>query len=97
MSNDLYRNKEFTVLYVASNFGDTDKVKTLLENGHDPNVRASGYNQTPLHTCGNSKIAEMLISYGADLTARNKGGKTPYEDISFHYCISEKYKENDNI
>ncbi|MBA8666871.1 ankyrin repeat domain-containing protein [Holosporaceae bacterium 'Namur'] len=81
-------------LYVASNFGNHERVKYLLKQGYSPNFYTQGYKQTPLHTCYDEKVAKMLIEYGADLNAVNQGGETPYEYINFFYCLESRFNCN---
>jgi len=60
----------------------------LLESGYNPNEIGPVYAQTPLHISNTTEIAELLITYGADLKAKNDGGETPYESISWENCLA---------
>ncbi|MEI6188206.1 MAG: hypothetical protein WCP46_06895 [Alphaproteobacteria bacterium] len=80
------RKPDLPKLYIASNTGDTEAVRSLLERGYSPNEVGPVYAQTPLHICRTAEVAELLISYGADLKAKNQGGDTPYEFISWGNC-----------
>ena len=62
--------------------GAPDLVRTLYEQGADPNI-ADDNGNTPLHfiTCDDTEdssatVAEVLVGYGADVDARNNRGKT---------------------
>jgi ankyrin repeat protein len=71
----------FTVLGLASYFGQIDLVSYLLEKGADPNVASDNQVMVaPLHSAcaiSNYRVAEMLIRYGADVNARQLQGYTP--------------------
>lgn len=58
---------------------DTKKVSLLLEHGADPNAR-SALDNTPLMVAAGSPTGsaaiEQLLAAGADITLRNKGGRT---------------------
>ena len=58
---------------------DVDKVRPLVGHGADPNAR-SDLGNTPLMAAAGSPsgaaAAEHLLAYGADITPRNKGGRT---------------------
>ncbi len=59
--------------------GNEEIVTLLLENGANPNI-PGGHNETPLHdavACNRTNIARLLVSYGADVNARNSRGLTP--------------------
>jgi len=59
--------------------GNEPIVTLLLENGANPNI-PGGHNETPLHdavACNRTAIARLLVSYGADVNARNGRGLTP--------------------
>lgn len=59
--------------------GNEALVTLLLENGANPNI-PGGHNETPLHDAVASKqttIVRLLVSYGADVNARNSRGLTP--------------------
>jgi hypothetical protein len=81
-----------TRLYMVSNQGDVEKVQLFLAQGDNPNTKTD-YKQTALHTCKNAKIAKLLISYGADLEAKNEGWNTPYEEHSWSECLGYGDKE----
>ena len=59
-------------------------VRLLLEHGADPNIRASTtrHSSTPLHEAssrGLLDIAQLLLSYGANVDVKNTKGKTPFQ------------------
>ena len=59
--------------------GDTAKVRSLLQRGANVNMRGEA-RATPLHAAayyGRGEIAELLISYGADINAADDNGNTP--------------------
>lgn len=65
-----------TALHRAANRGDLAAVESLLANGAD--VRARGLaKQTPLHLAVTKEIAQLLISKGAEIEARDRWGRTP--------------------
>ena len=54
-----------TPLHVAVKCSEETNVLLLLENGADPNAKAKK-EDTPLHKARSSKIAQILLSYGAN-------------------------------
>jgi ankyrin repeat protein len=71
-------------LYWASNCGDLDTVKLLLEAGADPNLLGTLPGNTPLHTAclgGFVEIVECLLKAGADVTVTNEKKRTPLEEL----------------
>ena len=72
-----------TLLFMAVQNGDTERVEYLLENGANPNVK-DHRNDTPLHLCMDHpivfhprRIATLLINKGAQVNAANLRGTTP--------------------
>ena len=65
-----------TPLHRAANRGDLAAVESLLAKGADVNARALA-KQTPLHLAVTKEIAQLLISKGAQLEARDRWGRTP--------------------
>lgn len=73
-------NKKLFIMVIN---GDLERVKVLVET-HKANVSmASGtYNRTPLHVAAinsNFKIAQYLVSKGADKNKQDKSGKKPID------------------
>ena len=71
-----------TALYIATTQGDLNKVKYLLKQGANNNVKDS-MGTTPLLALLNEPtenklaITKELLSYGADINAQDKEGNTP--------------------
>lgn len=72
-----------TLLFIAVENGDWERVEYLLEKGANPNVTDHMHN-SPLHICMNypivfhpKKIATLLLNNGANVNAQNKRGSTP--------------------
>ncbi len=58
---------------------DAERIKKLLEEGTDPNIR-DGDGNTPLHFAaskGCAEVARLLLRHGADPNAQDKNGETP--------------------
>lgn len=72
-----------TPLHLAAKAGDTEKVRTLIENGADVNAKGSSADYTPLHEAalaGHKAVAELLIANGASVNARGLWGRTPLHE-----------------
>ena len=72
-------NESKEPLIAAADEGDAERVKTLLEAGHDVNARDE-YEQTALIVAanrGHAEIAETLLDSGADADAADVYGQTP--------------------
>nr|XP_022341616.1 ankyrin repeat domain-containing protein 46-like [Crassostrea virginica] len=65
-----------TVLFHAVCRGNSAITKILLENGADSTLYDRNGN-TPLHLTGHCDVIDLLVSYGADVHARNKAGLSP--------------------
>ena len=66
-------------LLQAAADGDIDKVKSLLSEGADVNVRGA-YGQTALHNAvvkGHRSIVRLLMDKGANIDAMDDAGRTP--------------------
>jgi len=71
-----------TALHVAMYQQNISIVKLLLDNGFDPNAKATKTGYTPLHlavTADNVAAARLLLQYGADKRIRCLQGKTPMD------------------
>jgi ankyrin repeat protein len=71
----------FAPLHLAAFFGRAEAVRTLLEHGADPNVRAANpMRVTPLHSAaaeGDRESVALLLEAGANPNARQRGGFAP--------------------
>ncbi len=64
---------------------DAERIKKLLEEGTDPNIR-DGDGNTPLHFAvskGCAEVARLLLRHGADPNAQDKNGETPLHVAAF--------------
>ncbi|MHC4519284.1 MAG: ankyrin repeat domain-containing protein [Planctomycetota bacterium] len=80
----LAKGATISSIHVASQVGDFDTVKALLEQGADVNAQ-DGKGIRPLHyaiQAGHKELAELLIASGADINSKNKGGYT-----SLYYAV----------
>ena len=71
-----------TALHVAIFQPNLAMVRLLLENGFDPNARATRNGYTPLHNAvaaNNADAARLLLQFGADRNIRNLDRLTPYQ------------------
>ena len=64
-------------LHSAVTGRDRAAVRELLVRGADPNAKASGSGETPLHRVEDKAIAGLLIEAGADANVRDELGETP--------------------
>tara|TARA_Y100001934_G_C11739961_1_gene489831 strand:- start:23 stop:517 length:495 start_codon:yes stop_codon:yes gene_type:complete len=64
-------------IHVAVINGDIEAVKQHLAAGTDVNANSGITRATPLHFSRTKEIAELLISKGADVNAKNADGWTP--------------------
>lgn len=82
-----------TITYYAF-FRETDKVKSCLEHGADPNY-TDGDGKTSLHYASNNqqvKMAELLLKRGAEPNKRDNEGLTPFAWHPFNIHPREKEK-----
>ena len=87
--------KEFreTELHTACRRGDVEKVKTLLRDGGDLNVKASR-GITPLHVAsyeGQAGVVEVLLDHNASKTATDTEGWSPlhFASLQGHRAVVE--------
>lgn len=80
-SRDLYGS---TALHYAAANNDVSRIKQLLTQGADVDVRDEKFNRTPLHDAmvenvskSHFKVAEILLKNGASVNARDYQGRTP--------------------
>jgi len=68
-----------TSLCFASEDGDLETVRSLLDGGVDVNERNSSQDTALLLAmfCGRFEVARLLIEYGADVNSQDKVGFTP--------------------
>ncbi|CAB0030574.1 unnamed protein product [Trichogramma brassicae] len=82
-----YRDEEsgLTHLHVACVLGRVDAVGKFLDLGEDPNCLTRKWRNTTLNLalyCDRTKVAELVLSRGADLTLANGEGLTPLHMIA---------------
>ena len=77
-------------LHLAVKKGHPKLVRILLENGALTNVRDHNGN-TPVHSARDLNSLRALLSYRADLTARNNDGETPREYAAARKNITTFY------
>ena len=73
-------DKDKTPLIVATEYGNIEAVKILLENGADTELEATGKEMRAIHFASennHSEILSLLIEYGAEKEAKDKYEKTP--------------------
>ena len=73
-----------TALYVASENGQIDIVKILLENGANPNLQENVHGETPLMVAtkiGRIDIMKILLENGANPLIKDYEGNTPYDEV----------------
>jgi hypothetical protein len=83
---------DYTSLHWASQLGQTNVVRWLLENKADPNAVAD-INLTPLHLAKNGAVAKLLLQHGADPNKIDGWGKTPLQTAAELAGLSSKVDE----
>jgi ankyrin repeat protein len=72
-----------TILHLSVGCAHIDVVRMLLETeGMDVMAKTDYLLSTPLHGCNHPRIAELLLSHGADPNALNAFGETPLLTIT---------------
>ncbi|RIA91204.1 ankyrin repeat-containing domain protein [Glomus cerebriforme] len=83
----------YTPLAAATSYNHIDLIDFLISEGADVNIRDND-NDTPLYVAENVKVAQKLLSHGADPFIINSEGKTPaqvaYEEEWFD--VAELYR-----
>ncbi|WP_232214549.1 ankyrin repeat domain-containing protein [Rubidibacter lacunae] len=74
-------------LHFAADEGDLERVKNLIEDGHDIHAFDNDLSLTPLHYAASKEhfsVVEYLLKMGADVNARQeeKIGETPLGEIA---------------
>ncbi|OQR71712.1 leucine-rich repeat serine/threonine-protein kinase 1-like [Tropilaelaps mercedesae] len=89
-----------TALFDACTNTDPACARILLQTGGNPNVAAGGRERgrTPLHLAAeadNLEVVELLIQYGADITARDNDECTPFDlaERAGHLRVMEALKK----
>jgi len=70
-------NAKWTPLHLAALHDHVDLARILLEHGAAVNISFETFGSTPLHRVYSSQMAELLIAFGADVTAKNFLNQTP--------------------
>jgi ankyrin repeat protein len=72
-----------TLLHCAASNENVAVIKYIASKGQKSNVNAKDVEgSTPLHWAASNKnveVAKYLVSLGADVKAKNKDGKTPFD------------------
>lgn len=94
-------------LYKATYLGRTSKIKKLIQDGVNINVKSPNSKRTPLHIAasrGKAEIVKTLIDNGADMNASDNDGKTPLymaieskKDSVINYLLSKGAKVTKNM
>lgn len=76
-----------TPLMIAVNRGSYDLAQILLDNDAEPDIKDSSFGRSALHIAcskGYDRIAEALISKGADINLTDNKGQTPLYSALYH-------------
>lgn len=89
---DQYNNYAINILMMASNMGNLDLVKLLIDNGSNPNFK-NKLGATPLilacesNNHENIDVLKLLIDNGADINSQDHVGDTGLMHASFYYKV----------
>ena len=92
-------NVKYRTLYVAVQQGDPEDVRKHVLRGVDVNEVNDTYLWTPLHkaaSMGSLDIVQILLDNGADLSPKDKWGKTALEqaEAEGHEEVAALIREN---
>ena len=82
-------------LHKACKKGNIEAVKQFLADGADVNAKDDDFGWTALHIAAMStideqlEIAELLISRGAEVNAKDNSGRTPLHEAARHSSAKE--------
>jgi hypothetical protein len=84
MKNDWFEREQ---LHMAADAGDLDRVRELVQEGHDVNAFDDSLSFTPLHIAvkgEHTEIVRYLLSVGADVNAHEEDriGETPLGEVA---------------
>jgi uncharacterized protein len=74
-------------IYDAAKYGDIDRIKELLAVVPDQANARNSAQRTPLFECKNARVAELLISAGADVNAQDISQETALMNAAVHCNI----------
>lgn len=78
-----------TALHLAALKSNRNIVSKLLQHGANPNIR-NAHGSTPLHYTTDKQIAQLLVTFGGDVTVKNSSQKKPVD------CVFPKDIQNTN-
>ena len=80
-------------LWTSASRGQTEKVRQLLAEGADVEVKAGPMKSTPLHEAarlGHEEVVLMLLDHGANVYAKQTDGATPLHN-SLDYATGQTF------